>query len=49
MPPPSYYPLILAFGVLLLGLGPLSHLAVTALGVPVIIYAIWGWVLEPTE
>lgn len=49
MPPPSYYPLILAFGVLLLGVGPLSHLAVTALGVPVIIYAIWGWTLEPTE
>ena len=49
MPPPSYYPLILAFGVLMLGVGPLSHLAVTALGVPVIIYAIWGWVLEPTE
>ena len=49
LPPPSYYPLILAFGVLLLGVGPLSHLAVTALGVPVIIYAIWGWTLEPTE
>ena len=49
MPPPSYYPLILAFGVLLLGIGPLSHLAITALGVPVIIYAVWGWVLEPTE
>ena len=49
MPPPSYYPLVLALGVLMLGIGPLSHLAVTALGVPVIIYAIWGWVLEPTE
>ncbi|MDA1061431.1 MAG: cytochrome c oxidase subunit I [Chloroflexi bacterium] len=49
LPPPSYYPLIVAFGVLLLGIGPLSHLAVTALGVPVIVYGIWGWVLEPTE
>ena len=49
MPPPSYYPIIVAFGLLLLGLGPLSHLALTALGVPVIIYGVWGWVLEPTE
>ena len=49
LPPPSYYPLIVAFGLLLLGIGPLSHLAVTALGVPVIIYGVWGWVLEPTE
>ena len=49
LPPPSYYPIIIALGVLLLGIGPLTHLAVTALGVPVIIYGIWGWVLEPTE
>ena len=49
LPPPSYYPVIIAFGVLLLGIGPLSHLAITALGVPVIIYGAWGWMLEPTE
>ena len=49
MPPPSYYPIMLAMGVLLLAIGGLSHLAVTALGVPVIIYAIWGWALEPTD
>jgi len=49
MPPPSYYPILLAAGVLMLGLGPLSSLAVTALGVPVILYAIWGWALEPTH
>ena len=49
MPPPSYYPIIIAFGVLLLGLGPLTHLAITALGVPVIIYGTWGWTLEPTD
>jgi len=35
--------------VLLLGVGPLSHLLVTVLGVPVLIYGIWGWVVEPTE
>ena len=49
LPPPSYYPVMIAFGVLLLGIGPVSHLAITALGVPVIIYGAWGWMLEPTE
>jgi len=49
MPPPSYYPIMLAMGVLLLAIGGLSHLAVTALGVPVVIYAIWGWAMEPTD
>ena len=49
MPPPSYYPIIIAFGALMLAVGPVSHLAVTALGVPVIIYGAWGMFLEPTE
>jgi cytochrome c oxidase subunit 1 len=49
LPPPSYYPVVMAFGVLLLGVGPLSHLALTALGVVVIVYSIWGWLLEPTD
>jgi cytochrome c oxidase subunit 1 len=49
LPPPSYYPLILGLGTLLLGVGALSHLALTALGVVIIVYAAWGWVLEPTD
>ncbi|MPZ98062.1 MAG: cytochrome c oxidase subunit I [Dehalococcoidia bacterium] len=49
MPPPSYIPVVLALGVLLLGVGVLSHLAVTALGVVVILYSIWAWALEPTD
>ena len=49
LPPPSYYPILLAAGTVMLALGPLSSLAVTALGVPVIIYSIWGWALEPTH
>ena len=49
LPPPSYYPLIVSLGVLLLGVGVLSHLALTALGVVVIVYSVWGWVLEPTD
>lgn len=49
MPPPSYYPVMMAFGALLLAIGPMTHLAITALGIPVIIYSIWGWALEPTD
>lgn len=49
LPPPSYYPVIMAFGVLLLALGPLSHLALTALGAVVIVYSVWAWMLEPTD
>ena len=49
MPPPSYLPLIVGIGLLLLAIGALSHLAVAALGVAVTIYGIWGWALEPTD
>jgi cytochrome c oxidase subunit 1 len=49
LPPPSYYPIIMAVGALMLAIGPMTHLAVLALGIPVIIYSIWGWVLEPTD
>jgi hypothetical protein len=49
MPPPSYYPILLGIGALMLALGPLSSMAVTALGVPVILYSVWGWALEPTH
>jgi cytochrome c oxidase subunit 1 len=49
MPPPSYYPLVLGVGILLVGIGVLSSLAVTALGVVVGFYATWAWILEPTD
>jgi cytochrome c oxidase subunit 1 len=49
MPPPSYYPIMIAIGTLLLALGPLTHMAISVLGPPVIIYAIWRWALEPTD
>ena len=49
LPPPSYYPILMALGTLLLAVGPMTHLAITALGIPVIIYSIWGWALEPTD
>ena len=49
LPPPSYYPILIATGILLLTVAPLTHLAMTVLAVPIIVYGIWGWALEPTE
>ncbi len=49
LPPPSYFPLLMGGGSLLLGVGVLSHLALTALGVVIIVYSVWGWALEPTD
>ena len=49
MPPPSYFPLIVALGALLLAVGALSHFAVIVLGALVAVYGVWGWALEPTD
>lgn len=49
MPPPSYFPLVIAGGVALIGLGLLAHLGLAVAGALVIVYGVWGWALEPTE
>ncbi|MCC6237505.1 MAG: cytochrome c oxidase subunit I [Dehalococcoidia bacterium] len=49
IPPPSYYPIVMSFGVLLMAVGVTTSLAVTALGIPIVIYSVWGWALEPTS
>jgi len=49
LPPPSYYPILMAAGVVLMAMGPLSHLALTAVGIVIVVYGVWGWALEPTE
>ncbi|MSQ36339.1 MAG: cytochrome c oxidase subunit I [Dehalococcoidia bacterium] len=49
MPPPSYYPILIAIGITLLGVGSLSHLAISALGGVIAFYGVWGWALEPTD
>ena len=47
LPPPSYYPIMMALGALMLAIGPMTHLAILALGHTVIIYSIRGWAPEP--
>ncbi|MFA7296057.1 MAG: cytochrome c oxidase subunit I [Dehalococcoidia bacterium] len=49
VPPPSYYPILIAAGMTVMAMGPLSHLALTAIGAVIVVYGIWGWALEPTE
>ncbi|MQC16788.1 MAG: cytochrome c oxidase subunit I [Chloroflexi bacterium] len=49
MPPPSYFPLVVATGVALVGVGLLSHVGVSVTGALVAVYGVWGWALEPTE
>lgn len=49
LPPPSYFPLIVTLGILGIGVGFLSHLALTGVGIAVLIYGIWGWAVEPTD
>ncbi|MQC17215.1 MAG: cytochrome c oxidase subunit I [Chloroflexi bacterium] len=49
MPPPSYFPLVVATGVALVGVGLLSHVGVSVSGALIVVYGVWGWALEPTE
>jgi cytochrome c oxidase subunit 1 len=50
MPSPSYYPVVLALGILVLGVGGLSRaLPVVFLGVAVVLFGIYGWAFEPLE
>jgi cytochrome c oxidase subunit 1 len=49
IPPPSYYPILIAVGLLVVALGPMTSMALMALGVPIIVYGVWGWALEPTH
>ena len=49
LPPPSYFPLVVAFGIASIGVGLLSHLGMAVAGVVVLVYGVWGWALEPTD
>ena len=47
LPSPSYWPIVLAFGLPLIALGVLYNLALSAMGLVLIIASIYGWALEP--
>jgi cytochrome c oxidase subunit 1 len=49
MPKPSYWPLVAAVGLPLIGYGLLFQWALSALGAMVLLVGIYGWALEPSE
>jgi cytochrome c oxidase subunit I len=48
LPSPSYWPIVLAFGLPLLGYGLMYTYWLTAVGALVILVAVFGWALEPS-
>jgi cytochrome c oxidase subunit 1 len=48
LPSPSYWPIVLAFGLPLLGYGLMYTYWLTAVGALVILVSIFGWALEPS-
>jgi cytochrome c oxidase subunit 1 len=47
MPSPSYWPLILALGLPVVAFGAIYNHLISVVGVAIILFAIWGWALEP--
>ncbi|MEY2405548.1 MAG: cytochrome c oxidase subunit [Acidimicrobiaceae bacterium] len=48
LPAPSYWPIVLAFSLPLIGYGIIFNLGFAALGVVVMFVAVYGWGLEPS-
>lgn len=48
LPSPSYWPLVLAIGVGILGLGIIYGIPMMVIGAAITLFASYGWVLEPS-
>jgi cytochrome c oxidase subunit 1 len=48
LPSPSYWPLVLAIGVGVLGMGVVYGVPIMVLGGAIVLFASYGWVLEPS-
>ena len=48
MPSPSYWPLVLAAGLFVIGLGVIYNRFVAVAGAAVVLLAMYGWALEPS-
>jgi len=46
LPAPSYWPIALAFGLVLISIGVVSNFIVSIVGVLVLLAAVAGWTLE---
>jgi len=46
LPPPSYWPIALAFGLVLIAIGVVSSFIISIVGIVVMLVAIAGWTME---
>jgi hypothetical protein len=46
MPAPSFWPIVLAFGLLLIAVGVLFSLIISLVGIIILLVALVGWTLE---
>ena len=46
VPPPSFWPIVLAGGLVLIAIGVISGLTVSIVGIIVLLVAIGGWAME---
>ena len=46
MPPPSYWPIVLAGGLVLIAIGVVSSFTLSIIGIVVLLTAIGGWAME---
>jgi cytochrome c oxidase subunit 1 len=46
LPPPSFYPIIVAAGILVTATGALTHLALVAAGALVVVFGVYRWAFE---
>jgi cytochrome c oxidase subunit 1 len=49
LPSPSYWPLVLAIGLPIIGYGVIFNLWLSALGGIIVLGAIYGWIMEPAD
>ena len=49
LPSPSYWPIVLGGGILLVGYGLIYNLWLAAAGLVLLVAAIYGWILEPAD
>jgi len=49
LPSPSYWPIVLAFGLPIIAYGLIYNLWLCAVGGAIVVTAIYGWALEPPD
>jgi cytochrome c oxidase subunit 1 len=49
LPNPSYWPAVAAFGLTLVPLGLMLHIAIGLMGAAIMLFAIYSWAFEPLE